>query len=100
MTVEIAYSSVNPHAPLVSLAEKRGLFAACQTWTFIGWSLTFPAEHVVVQTMVSGDIDPGGSSITGAPGVAPDLAVARRRYSLHRDDRRSHGLPTGDAPGY
>ncbi|MGE5853333.1 MAG: hypothetical protein ACM35E_09380, partial [Deltaproteobacteria bacterium] len=26
-TIRIAYSSINPHALLVSLAEKRGLFA-------------------------------------------------------------------------
>jgi len=67
-TIRIAYSSVNPHALLVSLAEKRGLFAKYGLSSVVVY---IPGGSTVVQTMVSGDIDLG--QLTGAPGVAANL---------------------------
>jgi len=68
--IRIAYSSVNPHALLVSMAEKRGLYAKyglSSTIVYVSGGST------AIQAMVSGDIDLG--QLTGAPGVTANLAV-------------------------
>src|SRR6266850_4125779 len=70
-TIRVAYSSVNPHALLVSLAEKRGLFAKYGLSSVVVY---IPGGSTVVQTMVSGDVDLG--QLTGAPGVAANLRGA------------------------
>ena len=60
-TVRVAYSSVNPHALLVSMAEKRGLYAKyglSSTIVYVSGGST------AIQAMVSGDIDLG--QLTGA----------------------------------
>lgn len=88
-TVRVAYSSVNPHALLVSMAEKRGLYAK--------YGLTSTIVYVsggstVIQAMVSGDIDLG--QLTGAPGVAANLRGADILYIAMSDDRMGYQLVT------
>src|ERR1044071_7180162 len=81
-TIRIAYSSVNPHALLVSLAEKRGLFAKYGLSSVVVYK---PGGSTVVQTMVSGDVDLG--QLTGAPAVAANLRGADIVYIAMTDDR-------------
>jgi len=88
-TIRIAYSSVNPHALLVSLAEKRGLFAKYGLSSVVVY---IPGGSTVVQTMVSGDIDLG--QLTGAPGVAANLRGADILYIAMTDDRMGYQLAT------
>src|SRR5947209_19495649 len=88
-TIRIAYSSVNPHALLVSMAGKRGLYAKyglSSTIVYVSGGST------VVQAMVSGDIDLG--QLTGAPGVAPNLRGADIPYVRMTDDRMGYQLVT------
>ena len=88
-TIRIAYSSVNPHALLVSLAEKRGLFAKYGLSSVVVY---IPGGSTVVQTMVSGDVDLG--QLTGAPGVAANLRGADILYIAMTDDRMGYQLAT------
>jgi len=81
-TIRIAYSSVNPHALLVSMAEKRGLYAKyglSSTIVYVSGGST------AIQAMVSGDIDLG--QLTGAPGVTANLRGADIVYIAMSDDR-------------
>ena len=91
-TIRIAYSSVNPHALLVSLAEKRGLYAKYGLSSVVVY---IPGGSTVIQGMVSGDIDLG--QLTGSAGRGGEFA--RRGYPLCCDDRRPHGLSAGDPTG-
>src|SRR5215468_4728776 len=87
--IRIAYSSVNPHALLVSMAEKRGLYAKyglSSTIVYVSGGST------VVQAMVSGDVDLG--QLTGAPGVAANLRGADILYIAMTDDRMGYQLAT------
>jgi NitT/TauT family transport system substrate-binding protein len=80
---------VNPHALLVSMAEKRGLYAKyglSSTIVYVSGGST------VVQAMVSGDIDLG--QLTGAPGVAANLRGADILYVAMTDDRMGYQLVT------
>ena len=88
-TVRIAYSSVNPHALLVSLAEKRGLYAKYGLSSVVVY---IPGGTTVVQTMVSGDVDLG--QLTGAPGVAANLRGADILYIAMTDDTMGYQLAT------
>lgn len=88
-SIRIAYSSVNPHALLVSMAEKRGLYAKyglSSTIVYVSGGST------VVQAMVSGDIDLG--QLTGVPGVAANLRGADLLYIAMTDDRMGYQLVT------
>ena len=88
-TIRIAYSSVNPHALLVSMAEKRGLYAKyglSSTIVYVSGGST------VIQAMVSGDIDVG--QLTGAPGVAANLRGADIVYIAMSDDKMGYQLVT------
>ena len=88
-SIRVAYSSVNPHALLVSMAEKRGLYAKyglSSTIVYVSGGST------VVQAMVSGDIDLG--QLTGAPGVAANLRGADILYIAMTDDRMGYQLVT------
>ena len=88
-SIRVAYSSVNPHALLVSMAEKRGLYAKyglSPTIVYVSGGST------VVQAMVSGDIDLG--QLTGAPGVAANLRGADILYTAMTDDRMGYQLVT------
>ena len=88
-TIRIAYSSVNPHALLVSLAEKRGLYAKYGLSSVVVY---IPGGTTVVQTMVSGDVDLG--QLTGAPGVAANLRGADILYIAMTDDTMGYQLAT------
>jgi len=88
-TIRIAYSSVNPHALLVSLAEKRGLFAKYGLSSVVVY---IPGGSTVVQAMMSGDVDLG--QLTGAPGVAANLRGADILYIAMTDDRMGYQLAT------
>ena len=88
-TIRIAYSSVNPHALLVSLAEKRGLYAKYGLSSVVVY---IPGGSTVVQTMVSGDVDLG--QLTGAPGVAANLRGADIVYIAMTDDTMGYQVAT------
>ena len=88
-TIRIAYSSVNPHALLVSLAEKRGLYAKYGLSSVIVY---IPGGSTAIQAMVSGDIDLG--QLTGPPGVTANLRGADITYIAMTDDRMGYQLAT------
>ncbi|HVO92300.1 MAG TPA: ABC transporter substrate-binding protein [Terriglobales bacterium] len=88
-TIRTAYSSVNPHALLVTLAEKRGLFAKYGLSSIVVY---IPGGSTVVQTMMSGDVDLG--QLTGAPGVAANLRGADIVYIAMTDDTMGYQVAT------
>jgi NitT/TauT family transport system substrate-binding protein len=89
-TIRIAYSSVNPHALLVSLADKRGLYTKYGLSSVVVY---IPGGSTVVQTMVSGDVDLG--QLTGPPGVTANLRGADIVYVAMTDDRMGYQLVAG-----
>lgn len=87
--IRIVYSSVNPHALLVSMAEKRGLYAKyglASTIVYVSGGST------AIQAMVSGDVDL--AQLTGPPGVAANLRGADLVYFAMTDDRMGYQLVT------
>ena len=88
-TIRIAYSSVNPHALLVSLAEKRSLYAKYGLSSVVVY---IPGGSTVIQGMLSGDIDLG--QLTGPPGVAANFRGADILYVAMTDDRMGYQLAT------
>ena len=88
-TIRIAYSSVNPHALLVSMAEKRGLYAKYGLSSIIVY---VSGGSTAIQAMVSGDIDLG--QLTGAPGVTANLRGGDIVYIAMSDDRMGYQLVT------
>ena len=88
-TIRIAYSSLNPHALLVSMAEKRGLYAKYGLSSLVVY---IPGGSTAIQAMVSGDIDLG--QLTGPPGVAANLRGADITYIAMTDDRMGYQLVT------
>ena len=88
-TIRISYSSVNPHALLVSLAEKRGLYSK------YGLSSTcylHSGGGPVMQDIARWRLDLG--QLTGAPGVAANLRGADIIYIAMSDDRMGYQLVT------
>lgn len=88
-TIRVVYSSVNPHALLVSMAEKRGLYAKyglASTIVYVSGGST------AIQAMVSGDVDL--AQLTGPPGVAANLRGADIVYIAMTDDRMGYQLVT------
>jgi ABC-type nitrate/sulfonate/bicarbonate transport system substrate-binding protein len=61
--IRIAYSSVNPHALLAWVAEKRGLYTKYGLSSVLVY---VPGGSVAIQALVSGDIDL--AQLTGLPG--------------------------------
>jgi len=88
-TIRIAYSSVNPHALLVSLAEKRGLYSKYGLSSVVVY---IPGGSTAIQAMVSGDIDL--AQLTGPPGVTANLRGADITYIAMTDDRMGYQLAT------
>src|SRR5688500_17760020 len=80
--VRIAYSSVNPHALLVWIAEKRGLYA---THGLSSTLVYVPGGSVAIQALVSGDIDL--AQLTGPPGVIANMKGADVVYIAMTDDK-------------
>ena len=88
-TIRIAYSSVNPHALLVSLAEKRGFYAKYGLSSVVVY---VPGGSTAIQAMVSGDVDL--AQLTGPPGVTANLRGADITYIAMTDDRMGYQLAT------
>jgi NitT/TauT family transport system substrate-binding protein len=88
-TIRVVYSSVNPHALLVSMAEKRGLYAKYGLTSMIVY---VSGGSTAIQAMVSGDVDL--AQLTGAPGVAANLRGADIVYIAMTDDRMGYQLVT------
>ena len=87
--IRIAYSSVNPHALLVWIAEKRGLYAKhglSSTLVYV------PGGSVAIQALVSGDIDL--AQLTGPPGVIANMKGADVVYIAMTDDKMGYQLVT------
>lgn len=88
-TIRVVYSSVNPHALLVSMAEKHGIYAKyglASTIVYVSGGST------AIQAMVSGDVDL--AQLTGPPGVAANLRGADLVYFAMTDDRMGYQLVT------
>jgi NitT/TauT family transport system substrate-binding protein len=88
-TIRIAYSSVNPHALLASIAEKRGLYAKYGLSSVLVY---VPGGSVSIQALVSGDIDL--AQLTGPPGVIANLKGADIVYIAMTDDKMGYQLVT------
>jgi len=88
-TVRILYSSVNPHALLVSIAEKRGLYTKYGLSSVLVY---VPGGSTAIQALVSGDADV--AQLTGAPGVSANLRGADILYIAMSDDRMGYQLVT------
>jgi len=88
-TARILYSSVNPHALLVSIAEKRGLYAKYGLSSVLVY---VPGGSTAIQALVSGDADV--AQLTGAPGVTANLRGADILYIAMSDDRMGYQLVT------
>jgi len=89
VTVRILYSSVNPHALLVSIAEKRGLYAKYGLSSVLVY---VPGGSTAIQALLSGDADV--AQLTGAPGVTANLRGADILYIAMSDDRMGYQLVT------
>jgi NitT/TauT family transport system substrate-binding protein len=87
--VRISYSSVNPHALLVSLAEKRGLYSKYGLSSYV---IYIPGGGPVMQALLAGDLDL--AQLTGAPGVAANLRGADVIYIAMSDDKMAYQLVT------
>ena len=88
-SIRILYSSVSPHALLVSLAEKRGLYAKYGLSSTV---IYVSGGSLSVQALVSGDADL--SQLTGPPGVAAALRGADIVYIAMTDERMGYQLVT------
>ncbi|TMA93800.1 MAG: ABC transporter substrate-binding protein [Deltaproteobacteria bacterium] len=89
VTVRILYSSVNPHALLISIAEKRGLYAKYGLSSVLVY---VPGGSTAIQALLSGDADV--AQLTGAPGVTANLRGADILYIAMSDDRMGYQLVT------
>jgi NitT/TauT family transport system substrate-binding protein len=87
--IRVSYSSVNPHALLVSLAEKRGLYAKYGLSPYV---IYIPGGGPVMQALLAGDLD--FAQLTGAPGVAANLRGADVIYLAMSDDKMAYQLVT------
>jgi ABC-type nitrate/sulfonate/bicarbonate transport system substrate-binding protein len=87
--IRIVYSSVNPHALLVSIAEKRGLYAKYGLSSVLVY---VPGGSTAIQALLSGDADV--AQLTGAPGVTANLRGADILYIAMSDDRMAYQLVT------
>jgi ABC-type nitrate/sulfonate/bicarbonate transport system substrate-binding protein len=87
--IHVVYSSVNPHALLVSIAEKRGLYAK---YGLASELVYVPGGSTAIQALISGDADV--AQLTGAPGVTANLRGADILYIAMTDDRMGYQLVT------
>ncbi len=88
-SIRILYSSVSPHALLVSMAEKRGLYAKYGLSSTV---IYVSGGSLSIQALVSGDADL--SQLTGPPGVTAALRGADIIYIAMTDDRMGYQLVT------
>jgi NitT/TauT family transport system substrate-binding protein len=87
--IRILYSSISPHALLVSMAEKRGLYAKYGLSSTV---IYVSGGSLSIQALVSGDADL--SQLTGPPGVTAALRGADIVYIAMTDDRMGYQLVT------
>lgn len=87
--IRIGYSSVDPHAALVWIAEKRGLYAKYGLHSLLVY---VPGGSTNVQALVSGDIDL--AQLTAPPGILADFRGADIVYIAMTDDRMEYQLVT------
>jgi NitT/TauT family transport system substrate-binding protein len=87
--IRISYSSVNPHALLAWIGEKRGLYAKYGLSSVLVY---VPGGSVSIQALVSGDIDL--AQLTGPPGVIANLKGADVVYVAMTDDKMGYQLVT------
>lgn len=87
--IRVIYSSINPHASLVWIAEKRGLFAKYNLAPVLVY---VPGGSTAIQALVSGDVEL--AQLTGPPGVAANLRGADVLYIAMSDDRMAYQLVT------
>ena len=88
-SIRILYSSISPHALLVSMAEKRGLYAKYGLSSTV---IYVSGGSMSIQALVSGDADL--SQLTGPPGVTAALRGADIVYIAMTDDRMGYQLVT------
>jgi NitT/TauT family transport system substrate-binding protein len=88
-TIRVIYSSINPHASLVWIAEKRGLFAK---YNLVPVLVYVPGGSTAIQALVSGDVEL--AQLTGPPGVSANLRGADVLYIAMSDDRMAYQLVT------
>jgi NitT/TauT family transport system substrate-binding protein len=88
-SLRIIYSSINPHASLVWIAEKRGLF---NKYGLSSQLVYVPGGSTAIQALVSGDADL--AQLTGPPGVTANLRGADILYIAMSDDRMAYQLVT------
>jgi NitT/TauT family transport system substrate-binding protein len=87
--LRVIYSSINPHASLVWIAERRGLFSKYGLSSVLVY---VPGGSTAIQAMVSGDVEL--AQLTGPPGVAANLRGADILYIAMSDDRMAYQLVT------
>ena len=88
-TIRIAYSSVNPHALLAWIAEKRGLYSKYGLSSVLVY---VSGGSMSIQALVSGDVDL--AQLTGPPGVIANLKGADIVYIAMTDDKMGYQLVT------
>lgn len=88
-TIRIAYSSVNPHALLVWIAEKRGLYAKYGLSSVV---IYVPGGSVAIQALLSGSVDL--AQLTAPPGLIADMGGADITYVAMTDDKMGYQLAT------
>jgi NitT/TauT family transport system substrate-binding protein len=87
--LRVIYSSINPHASLVWIAEKRGLFSKYGLSSVLVY---VPGGSTAIQALVSGDVEL--AQLTGPPGVAANLRGGDILYIAMSDDRMAYQLVT------
>jgi NitT/TauT family transport system substrate-binding protein len=87
--IAVGYSSVNVHAILVWIAEKRGLYGK---YGLSPVQVFIPGGSVNVQALVSGSVDL--AQLTAPPGVAANLEGADIVYIAGTDDKMAYQLVT------
>jgi NitT/TauT family transport system substrate-binding protein len=87
--IRIGYSSVNVHAILVWIAEKRGLYGK---YGLSPIQVFIPGGSTNVQALVSGSVD--FAQLTAPPGVAANLEGADIVYIASTDDKMAYQLVT------
>src|SRR5712692_10133063 len=87
--IRVGYSSVNVHAILVWIAEKRGLYGK---YGLSPLQVFIPGGSTNVQALVSGSVDV--AQLTAPPGVAANLEGADIVYIAGTDDKMAYQLVT------
>ena len=87
--IRVGYSSINIHAILVWIAEKRGLYGK---YGLTPLQVFISGGSINVQALLSGSVDL--AQLTGPPGVAANLEGADILYIAGTDDKMAYQLVT------